>query len=160
MKQKEDNFVFKLKYIKIIILYFLVFSFLVLNHSEAADCHWENAVYSSEGTENIGLKVVPQSITQSGYYNEIELYEKDGNRKILILDQGSSGRVFAYSLPDKKAFTELIFLKDGLHITAFTPEKRKPAPDAVIVTDLENILLPKGRIRPDIQLFHLTKCVR
>ena len=72
---------FKLKYIKIMILCFVVFSFLFLNHSEAVACHWENAVYLSEGTENVDLKVAPQSISHSGYYNEIELYEKMGTGK-------------------------------------------------------------------------------
>jgi len=82
---------------------------------------------------------------------------KNGKENIipLLLDQGSSQRIFSYRKDDNKIFSELIFLDENYEISTSLPRKNNIAPQRVIVSDLPDILRSNLPIHPDLQEFYL-----
>lgn len=137
-----------------ILIYFLLLG-AIFNKCYAEGCLWQDASYVSHNVPDISLQASSNADSKSGYYFYMELKKRKNISIPLLLDQGSSQRIFAYRNDNKKIYSELIFLDDNYEISTFLPRKNSPAPKLVIVTDLPDILLSNLLIHPDPQELYL-----
>lgn len=124
----------------------------------SSSCKWEKAEYVSEDG-HYRFHVDTDDLVRRGWTKYVFIKSLRTGKSIkLVLDVGSSERIFAYRIGGKGS-TDVIFMQDARHINRNFPKTGESAAESIIFVNLSGLLYPEEDwIKPEQQVFALDAC--